>query len=316
MADQLRPEAALTRLGGIARRDHLRALSHWRRIDAALAEGRILRVSHGWYSLPFGEQGRREALRLAGAASHTTAANHWGWKVKTAPDRPHVTVRRKRHLDPVHRDSVVVHWRDLDADDIAEGWVTTRVRTVIDCALDLPFDEALAVADSALRSGLRRREVLDRAAWLGPRQRARVSRVVGAADARAANPFESVLRAIALGVEGLSVEPQLRIRDADFRVRVDLADAELMLVLEADSHEFHSARRAFDRDCRRYDELTVRGWLVLRFSWEQVMFDPVWVASVLVRVVALRRAERGQTTGRTRHTSGNRASGTGLRPVG
>lgn len=315
MPEQLRPEAALARLGGIARRDHLRALSHWRHIDAALAEGRILRVSHGWYSLPFGEDGRCEALRLTGAASHTTAANHWGWKVKTAPDRPHVTVRRKRHLARAAQVPVVVHWRDLDTGDVVDGWVTSRVRTVIDCALDLPFDEALAVADSALRSGLRRRDILVRAAWLGPRQRARVDRVMAAADARAANPFESVLRAIAVGVAGLSVEPQLRISGADFRARVDLADAELMLVLEADSHEFHSARRDFDRDCRRYDELTARGWLVLRFSWEQVMFDPEWVGSVLVRVVSLRRAQRGQPTGRTRHTSGKRA-GAGVQPVG
>lgn len=313
---QLRPEASLARLGGIARRDHLRALSHWRHIDAALAEGRILRVSHGWYSLPFGEEGRREALRLSGAASHTTAANHWGWKVKSAPDRPHVTVRRKRHLDKEAQVPAVVHWRDLDTGDVVHGWVTSRVRTVIDCALDLPFDEALAVADSALRSGLRRSQIVDRAEWLGPRQRARVNRVVTAADARAANPFESVLRAIAIGVDGLSVEPQLRIRHADFRARVDLADAELMIVLEADSHEFHSARRDFDRDCRRYDELTARGWIVLRFSWEQVMFDPDWVASVLVRVVSLRRAKTGQATGRTRHTSGVRTGGKRLRPVG
>ncbi|WP_156911355.1 hypothetical protein [Arsenicicoccus bolidensis] len=28
-----------------------------------------------------------------------------------------------------------------------------------------------------------------------------------------------------------------------------------------------------DRDCRRYDELVVWGWTVLRFSWEQVMID-------------------------------------------
>ena len=34
-----------------------------------------------------------------------------------------------------------------------EGWATSKVRTVLDCAAELPFDEALAVADSALRHG-------------------------------------------------------------------------------------------------------------------------------------------------------------------
>lgn len=299
----LRPETALARLGGIDRRDRLRALSHWRRIDAALAEGCIVRVAHGWYSLPLAQSGRREALRLTGAASHTTAANHWGWKVKTAPERPHVTVRRKRHLTRDAQAAAAVHWRDLDVDDVIDGWVTSRVRTVIDCCLDLPFDEALAVADSALRSGLGRRAVAERARWLGPRQRNRVARVMGAADRRAANPFESVLRAIALDVTGLVVEPQARIRYDGFYARVGLADEDLRIVLEADSHEFHSERKAFDRDCRRYNGLLTRDWLVLRFTWEQVMFEPDVVRRAIQDVVALRRAQglrrprTGQVTG-------------------
>lgn len=302
MPNHLLPEAALVRLGGVGRRDRLRSLSHWRHIDAALAEGRILRVARGWYSLPLGEAGRREALSLTGTASHTTAANHWGWPVKSPPERPHVTVRRKRHLAPGAVDGAIVHWRDLDCDDVVDGWVTSKARTIIDCCLDLPYDEALAVADSARRSGLRMQEVSARAAWLGPRQRAKVERVAAAADPRAANPFESVLRAIASEVAGLEVQPQTRIRYDDFYARVDLADEDLRIVLEADSHEFHARRQDFDRDCRRYDELMARDWLVLRFSWEQVMFDPEWVASVLRRVVAVRRALRGQPTGRRRHT--------------
>ena len=302
----LRPELALARLGGIARRDRLRALSHWRRIDSALADGLIVRMSHGWYSLPLAQEGRREALRLSGTASHTTAANHWGWKVKTVSERPHVTVRRKRHLTRDAQVPATVHWRDLAADDVADGWVTTRARTVIDCCLDLPFDEALAVADSALRSGLPHRDVIDRARWLGPRQRGKVDRVMGAADRRAANPFESVLRAICLDVRGLVVEPQVRIRYDDFYARVDLADDELRVVIEADSHEFHTERRAFDRDCRRYNGLVTRDWLVLRFTWEQVMFEPDVVRRAIEDVVALRRSQglrrlrAGQVTGQKR----------------
>src|SRR6478735_2495410 len=306
----LRPETALARLGGIARRDRLRALTHWRRIDAALAEGGVVRVAHGWYSLPLAQSGRREALRLTGTASHTTAANHWGWKVKTVPERPHVTVRRKRHLTRDAQAAAAVHWRDLAVDDVADGWVTTPVRTVIDCCLDLPFDEALAVADSALRSGLSRRDVTERARWLGPRQRGKVARVMGAADHRAANPFESVLRAICLDVPGLVVEPQTRIRYDGFYARVDLADDELRVVLEADSHEFHTERRAFDRDCRRYNGLVTRDWLVLRFTWEQVMFEPEVVRRAIEDVVALRRSQgrRRLRTGRVTGTTSGKAS--------
>lgn len=208
-----------------------------------------------------------------------------------ASEQPHVTVRAKRSLPAGASDGVVVHWRDLDADDVADQWVTTPVRTLVDCCLDLPFADALSVADSARRAGVRPSEVLARSAWLPRRQRDRVARVLAASSAKASGPFESSLRAIALGVTGLVVEPQVRIRYDDFYARVDLADEELQIVLEADSHEFHTERKAFDRDCRRYNGLVTRGWLVLRFTWEQVMFEPHGVRRAIEDAVALRRSE-------------------------
>jgi very-short-patch-repair endonuclease len=81
-------------------------------------------------------------------------------------------------------------------------------------------------------------------------------------------------------------EPKVVIAEDGLRVRVDLADRARRIVLEADSFEHHGHRSALARDCRRYDELTVRGWRVLRFAWEHVMFEPAWVTSVLLRAVA------------------------------
>ncbi len=163
------------------------------------------------------------------------------------------------------------------------------MRTVVDCCLDLPFDEALSVVDSALRSGLPRRMLVAAASALGPRHRVRALHVVRLGSAKAANPFESVLRAIALQDAGTTWDPQHRIRYDDFYARVDLADETLELVLEADSFEFHGERAALSRDCERYDELVSRGWLVLRFTWEQVMLRPSWVARVIERTVRRRR---------------------------
>ena len=59
-------------------------------------------------------------------------------------------------------------------------------------------------------------------------------------------------------------------------------------ILEADSFEWHGDRRALRRDARRYNLLVVDGWIVLRFAWEDVMFDPDYVRDVLVAVVELR----------------------------
>jgi hypothetical protein len=70
------------------------------------------------------------------------------------------------------------------------------------------------------------------------------------ASARAANPFESGLRAIAADVPGLDVQPQVSVLDP------------------------HS--------------LVARGWLVLRFSWEDVMFHADEVRAVIEAVVEVR----------------------------
>ena len=58
------------------------------------------------------------------------------------------------------------------------------------------------------------------------------------------------------------------------------------MILEADSFEWHGDRAALRRDARRYNLLVVDGWIVLRFAWEDVMFDPAYVREVLVAVVA------------------------------
>ena len=62
--------------------------------------------------------------------------------------------------------------------------------------------------------------------------RRHVLRVIEAADARAANPFESVLRAIALDVPGLQRLPQVEIRTPGRRLmRPDLVDARLQIAV-------------------------------------------------------------------------------------
>lgn len=103
----------------------------------------------------------------------------------------------------------------------------------------------------------------------------------------AANPFESGRRAIALTVPGLRVQPQVVITDCAFTVRPDLVDERLRIVLEADSFEWHGNRAALASDARRYNMLVVGGWIVLRFSYEDVMLHPEEVHRILVAAVAL-----------------------------
>jgi very-short-patch-repair endonuclease len=211
--------------------------------------------------------------------------------VKTPPTQPSVTVPRKRRVDPRRRQGVTVRWRDLPGDS-CDGHVTTRVQTVLDCARDLPFDEALAVADSALRD-----RYVDRAMLLGTtdelpvRVRRRVRRVIEAADSLADNPFESVLRAFALEA-GLDVSPQLTVQAGTSTFYPDLVDTGRRCVLEAESFAHHGHRKALRKDCRRYTLLAVHGWRVIRFSWEDVMHDPTYVRACLQQLARDGRTDR------------------------
>jgi very-short-patch-repair endonuclease len=272
----------LHRLGGVASRKVLVRATSRRELRRAVARDEVVRDAHGRYALPVADDALRAANRLSGFVSHRSAALHWGWELKTVPDRPEVTIRRKRHLTEGQADGVTLHWYDVPPGEVV-GHVTSRERTLVDCMRALPFDEALAIADSALRqrsiTKARLVELADSIKGPGARQARRVARE---ATHLAANPFESVLRAIGLDVPGLHLEPQVVIADNEGRGRADLVDRERRWVVEAESHTWHSRRGALRRDCRRYTKLVLLGWRVLRFAWEDVMFHPDYVRDCLV----------------------------------
>lgn len=302
-------EEVLAELGGVADRATLLARVTEASLRRALREGRIVRLARGRYALPAAqdrptgweesarrtaEAGRRAAHETHGVAVLLSAAGRWGWQMKWTPSRPQVAVPRGRRVSAEVQKRMQVHWRTIPRGDLDDGWVTDRVRTAIDCASMLSPDQALCVLDSALREGhVGRDELLLAAGGLAPRFRAPAERVIRLADPRAANPFESVLRWITSDICGLTVVPQVRIDDsAGFVSVVDLADEELRLVLEADSYEHHSSPEQLERDCVRYTRLVADDWLVLRFTWKQVMNRPEWVRSMIERAVEIRAAQR------------------------
>jgi very-short-patch-repair endonuclease len=282
------------RCGGTVTWARLRRELPRRAIERALAEGLLDRVGRGAYALPKSPDALRAAVALGGVASHESAARLWFMDTLGAQQTAHITVPRRSRATSTS--TAWLHWADLDERDV-RGRVTSPLRTVLDCARSLPFADALAVADSALRREL---VDVDELACVVARSRASgiraARRVAAAADARAANQFESALRAIVIEAGLTGFVPQLRIETPHLVARVDLGDAELQIALEADSFEWHGSRSALDRDCRRYDELVRGNWLVLRFSWEAVMFDRPWVAGVITDTAVLRRRghRRGQ----------------------
>ncbi len=278
----VRTDRALERLGGVASTAVLLQHTSRAQLRTALRRGEVVRSSRGRYELPGGDEALSAANRLTGVLVEDSAARFHGWETKHQPVSPCVAVPRHRNVLPSRRRGLRLRFIDLGPEEVS-GRATVPAVTVLHCAARLPFDEALAVADSALRHReVSRAELLALAEAAPARYRTRCRRVALQADGRAANPFESVLRAIALGVEGLHVEPQVWVGEVG---RPDLYDRSLGLVLEADSFEFHGRRAALRGDCERYNGFVLEGCQVLRFAYEHVMHDPGYVHEVLTAAV-------------------------------
>jgi very-short-patch-repair endonuclease len=159
--------------------------------------------------------------------------------------------------------------------------------TLLQCLRVLPSDEALAIADSALREDGCHQLLARIADEARGRGAARVRDVAARASGKAANPFESVARDLCDRVTGLRVEPQVTVAHGAFSARADLVDTRLRLAIECDSFEWHGSRSALAGDCCRYNQMVVGGWIVLRFSYEDVMVQPDEVLEVLREAVAL-----------------------------
>ena len=275
----------LHRAGGVASSAALAELVGRPALRRAVESGAVVRAGRGTYRLPESEQHRVDAARLHACLDLTSAALAHGWPVKLPPARSQVVVPRGRTVAPARRSGVQLRWGEVTKAELAAG-VTDPVRTVLDCARFLATDEALAVADSALRAGVPRTDLLLACARLPRHGRSRAFRIVELATVLAANPFESVLRAVLLDVVGTSFEPQVWIANIG---RCDLADRHHRVVVEADSFEFHADPVAFAADMTRYNAFVCEGWVVLRFAWKHVMFEQDYVRATVSALLAPER---------------------------
>ena len=62
------------------------------------------------------------------------------------------------------------------------------------------------------------------------------------------------------------------------------------VVVEADSYTFHSHARPWAKDIGQSNELQLRGYIVLRFTWFDVTERPLWVIGKIRRALTRREA--------------------------
>lgn len=291
------PEEVLAYFNGVGTRAAILQHSSARRIAASVRSGTIVRMRRGVYGLPELPKASALAIKTAGVVSHISAAEHWEFGLVRRPAATHVTIPENSNAKPIK--GVRFHRRPLghhETDDRGGGLrVTSPMRTVIDAAATLPFNEALAIADSALRQGaITSYDLNAEEASFSGQGRAHVSRIARHATGLAANPLESSLRAICIENRLGRFVPQLWVRDWSLSYRLDLGDENRMIDLEADGYAHHGHRKDLHYDHTRNCELIRRGWLVLRFSWEHVMLDPNWVAGIIRDTLRHRRVRPGR----------------------
>lgn len=70
---------------------------------------------------------------------------------------------------------------------------------------------------------------------------------------------------------------------------LDFAHLECRIALEVDGRAFHSDAARFEHDRLRQNRLVTDGWLVLRFTWKQILEDPMGISGTIRKAVQLRR---------------------------
>ena len=287
--------------GGMVTASLLRA-SHGRSdIAAALARHDVVRGGHGLYALRSAVPDARHAVRLNGVVAGLSAAHWWGWSLANEPDQPVVAVPRNRHLDPARRSGVRVIHVDLRDEQIVHGesaratpWgprlpdlarVTDKLTTAVYVARTEPLTTSLAVLDSARRDGITQDRLHAALAGEPNQWLSRARTAIDVSDPRAANGFESLVRAIAIDVPRLRLVPQVTILPG---ITCDLVDEALGIVVECDSWTYHAEKSAFARDMERYNAIVLSGRLVLRIGRPLAISDPGQLPRQLAAAVALR----------------------------
>jgi len=245
--------------------------------------GRLVRVGTGIYVLPGVLEHERTTLQaatraLAAVASHESAARMHGLD-GLDPRRLTVTV-------PVRRSNrftgVTVH----QSTDLAEGETTTvegipttdPPRTIVDLAAVLSPKLLALILDQAVRRGLASYRIvaqrLEATARKGKPGVVKLRRVL---EPRlgGAHVSDSSLETLALETirdAGLPT-PETQYRPSWLRKmngRVDLAYVDQQIVVECDGQRWHGSVEAFQLDRERDNLAQLAGWIVLRFTWEDM----------------------------------------------
>jgi very-short-patch-repair endonuclease len=276
---------------GIATREQLLAVGMTpRAITAAVRAGGLLRLRRAWYAAPGTPFEQRIAIALGGRVGAVSAARSYGmWTgadtgihVSWAP-HGNVAVPGRRLAYPGQREisghAIVPHWRSPGIPARFDLWRETPVEAIRQTFRGCDETLAVAMADSARRLGLVTASEMRHLLRSLPQRFGGLEAVI---DGRTDSGLETSVRLwlLTAGV-AFRLHPVIHGLEVDFLVGRSL-------VIETDGREFHIGA-AFESDRERDRLLGSRGYVVIRFSYRQIMED--WPGCVERILAALDRGD-------------------------
>jgi len=264
-----------------------------RQLTDAVRARKLTRVRRGFYSQPDAPAHLQHAARIGGVAGCVSAAGLHGIWVGEAPFA-HVWMRheasrmrtprnRFQALATDNRDGCELHWWPL----LRPTALTLDSVDVVDCLAQMvrcqPSRFAIAAIDSALNlSRITAIDVAQMFSMLPRKYRPLAAQVDGSAE----SGLETIVR-LQVRNSGRKVRTQVEFHGIG---TVDLL-VEDCVVVELDGYRGHGEPESRAKDYARDAMLVSIGYIVLRFGYSQVMFQPELVARAIE--AALRLHPRG-----------------------
>ena len=218
--------------------------------------------------------------------SCVSAAKFYDLPVATEalPQRTHLSVRHSRgmHHSKLRRfDDVCVHWEPVLSKEEERTHVAS-IGTVLERVLVcMPLKVSLPMLDAARNRGLY--DISTLSIPLTGSRLPRLREALSLSSERARSILESVAR---LQLVDMGLTPQIGV----WIEGVGEVDMIILgfIVIEVDGWAFHSSKEQREKDLKRDRELLRRGYVVLRFTYDDVM-NGNFAREVPVSVTALRR---------------------------
>lgn len=289
MAARRAGELAAKQSWTIARRQLLAVGISAARIRSWLARGRLhhrLPGVYAWGRPALGERGELAAsLLYAGHGAGLTGLSALWWQqlLPHRPDATHIDAPGRRRSRPGLR---ILHPVRIERHEHRNLPVVALPRALLVAAPALSHDALRRVLARADFQHLLDLTSLHAAIRDGPAGSRAIRAALGAhlpQLARCVNDFECdfVLLCERFGLP--IPEPNERIG----RYRPDMLWRGAMLIVELDGGDGHTSPAQLLADADRQRWLEKRGYMVIRFSWAEVQFQPGWVAAAVGSALGL-----------------------------